>query len=51
VSHIDVTQRNEGDVVHVPFVYGDKSNPDYQMKFMQLVEFPGLDLHHLQSKG
>ncbi|MBR1149853.1 site-specific integrase [Bradyrhizobium sp. JYMT SZCCT0428] len=31
--------------------YGDKSDPDYQIKYMQLVDFPGLDLHHLQWKG
>jgi integrase len=31
--------------------YGDKSNPDYQIKYMQLVGFPGLDLHHLRSKA
>jgi integrase len=30
--------------------YGDKSDPDYQIKHMQLVEFPGLDLGHLHWK-
>ena len=29
--------------------YGDKSNPDYQIKYMRLVEFPGLILTHLHS--
>lgn len=28
--------------------YGDKSDPDYQMKFMKLIEFPGLDLAHIR---
>jgi hypothetical protein len=27
--------------------YGDKSNPDYQAKFMNEITFPGLDLAHL----
>src|SRR5262249_39892987 len=30
-------------------IYGDKSDPDYQTKFMQQVAFPGLDLSHLHS--
>lgn len=29
--------------------YGDKSNPDYQIKYMRLVGFPGLNLTHLHS--
>ena len=27
--------------------YGDKSDPDYQVKFMNRVAYPGLDLSHL----
>jgi integrase len=30
--------------------YGDKSDPDYQTKFMEQVTFPGLDLSHLHMK-
>jgi hypothetical protein len=30
---------------------GDKSDPDYQIKYMQLIAFPGLDLGHLHRKG
>src|SRR5262249_10281853 len=29
--------------------YGDKSDPDYQAKFMEQVTFPGLDLSHLHA--
>jgi integrase len=31
--------------------YGDKSNPDYQARFMKQVAFPGLDLSHLHADG
>jgi hypothetical protein len=31
--------------------YGDKSDPDYQVKFMNRVAYPGLDLSDLQVKG
>jgi hypothetical protein len=30
--------------------YGDKSDPDYQARFMKRVAFPGLDLSHLRLK-
>lgn len=29
--------------------YGDKSDPDYQIRYMKQVEFPGLDLSHLYA--
>ena len=30
--------------------YGDRSNPDYQIRFMSQVSFPGLDLSHLHCR-
>ena len=29
--------------------YGDKSDPDYQLKFIKQITFPGLDLTHLHA--
>jgi integrase len=31
--------------------YGDKSNPDYMVQYMQAIEFPGLELSYLYTNG
>jgi integrase len=31
--------------------YGDQSDPDYQVQFMKMVSFPGLDLSYLHQEN